>query len=83
MFLVCWLLTGFMILLLVYVVFSWIPRPPEPIIPFVRLVHRVVNPVVEPIRRITPTVQLGGMGLDLSVLVLFFIIIILQGIICS
>jgi YggT family protein len=79
---ICLLLTAFLILLLVYVIFSWIPRPPEPVLPFVQLVHRIVNPVVEPFRRITPTVQLGGMGLDLSVLILFFVIIIVQGIIC-
>jgi YggT family protein len=79
----CYLLMGFLILLIVYVVFSWIPRPPEPVMGFVRLVHRIVNPVVEPFRRVTPTVELGGMGLDLSVLVVFFVVAILQRVVCS
>lgn len=43
---------------------------------------RVVNPLLMPIRRILPPVRIGGMGLDLSPMVLFFAIIILNNIIC-
>ncbi len=76
--LVCAALQVLLILLIAYVVFSWIPRPPEPIVPFARWIVRVVGPVLEPVRRVTPTVQLGGVALDLSVIVLFFAIAIVQ-----
>lgn len=78
MVIVCFLLTALLILLLVYVVFSWIPRPPEPLLPFIRAVNRILTPILEPIRRVMPPVRLGGVGLDLSVLVLFFVIAIVQ-----
>ncbi len=42
----------------------------------------VINPVLEPIRRVMPGVRLGGMSLDLSPLVLFFGIEIVRRIIC-
>lgn len=77
---VCTLLFALLIVLLVHVVFSWIPRPPEPLLPMVRAIDRFLAPVLEPIRRVIPPLRMGGMGLDLSVLVLFFGIIILQGI---
>lgn len=80
---VCMLLFGAIILLLIHVVFSWIPRPPEPILPFVRGIDRLLSPILEPIRRVLPPVRMGGMGLDLSVLVVFFGIYILQAILCS
>ncbi|MDY3127813.1 MAG: YggT family protein [Corynebacterium sp.] len=38
----------------------------------------VTDPPVKALRRIIPPVQLGGVGLDLSVLVLFFILQVLQ-----
>ena len=42
----------------------------------------VINPILTPIRRILPPVRVGGMGLDLSPMVLFFAIIIIARLIC-
>ncbi len=42
----------------------------------------VINPILVPIRRMLPPVRAGSMGLDLSPLVLFLIIIILRNIFC-
>lgn len=72
------LLQVLLIVLLVHVVFSWIPRPPEPILPLVRGIDRLLAPILEPIRRVLPPLRMGGMGLDLSVLVVFFAIYILM-----
>lgn len=63
-------------------IFSWIPRPPEPLIPLVQALDRLMRPILDPIRRVMPPVRMGGMGLDLSVLVVFFAILILQSIVC-
>lgn len=79
--LVCILLQALLILLIVYVVFSWIPRPPEPLLPFVRAVDRIVTPALEPLRRVLPPIRLGSVALDLSILVPFFLIAIIQNVI--
>ena len=65
-------------LLLLHLILSWVPRPPDPIAPLVRFVRRVVDPVLSPLRRVLPPVPLGAMSLDLSVLVAFVIIMILR-----
>ena len=69
--------------LLAHVVFSWVPRPPEPLMPFVVGVRRLVEPVAAPIRRVLPPLRLGGIALDLSILVLFFGLRILQSVFAS
>lgn len=82
MFLICLLLDAAIILLLVYVVLSWVPRPPEPLVPIARGISNLVTPVLEPIRRVLPPVRFGGFGLDLSVIVVFLLIALLQGVLC-
>jgi YggT family protein len=74
------LLTIFLFVLLLHVIFSWVPRPPEPIVPFVLGVRRVVEPFAAPLRRMIPPLRLGGVGLDLSIIVLFIAVRILMSI---
>lgn len=69
--------------LLAHVVFSWVPRPPEPMMPFVIGVRKLVEPVAAPIRRVLPPLRFGGVALDLSILVLFFGVRILQSVFAS
>jgi YggT family protein len=69
--------------LLAHVIFSWIPRPPEPLMPFVLGVRALVEPVAAPLRRVIPPLRLGGIALDLSILILFFGIRILQAVFAS
>jgi YggT family protein len=78
----CWALQIYWFVLLLHVIFSWVPRPPEPIIPFVLGVRRLVEPVAAPLRRMIPPLRLGGVGLDLSILVLFFGVVILRSVVC-
>lgn len=74
------LLGAYQLVLLAYVIFAWVPRPPEPLMPVVRVIRKLVDPLLDPLRRMIPPVRLGGVGLDLSILVLFFAVAILQGI---
>lgn len=76
----CFGLTLAQIVLLLHVIFSWVPRPPEPLMPFVVGVRRLVEPVAAPIRKALPPLRLGGIGLDLSILVLFFAVSILEAV---
>lgn len=77
-FVICWLLTAYLVVLILHVVFSWVPRPPEPILPLVRGVHGLVEPLATPLRRAIPPLRMGAMALDLSILVLFFAVFLLQ-----
>jgi YggT family protein len=60
--------------LLLYVIFSWVPRPPDALVPFVLGVRRLVEPVLAPIRRVLPPVRIGTVALDLSILVVFLLL---------
>jgi YggT family protein len=74
------LLTIFLFVLFLHVIFSWVPRPPEPIVPFVLGVRRVVEPLAAPLRRVIPPLRLGGVALDLSIIVLFIAVRILMSV---
>lgn len=53
---------------------SWIPNL-DPYHPAVQFLYRITEPVLEPIRKIIP--PLGGV-MDISIIVAFFAIIILE-----
>lgn len=74
-------LNVYLFILLLHVIFSWVPRPPEPLVPFVLGVRRLVEPVVAPIRRVMPPLRLGGIALDLSIIVVFIGIRILMSLV--
>lgn len=60
--------------LLARAILSWIPNL-DPSNPIVQVLYQVTEPVLEPIRRLIP--PLGGM-MDISIIVAFFAIMILQ-----
>lgn len=79
---ICLALTGFWILLIVRVIFSWIPRPPEPLLVVNDVATKATDWAVAPLRNAIPPMRMGAVALDLSILVLFFGVNILQSIIC-
>ena len=68
--LLTWVIYGFMGLLLLEVVFSWV-NPYAPLAPFVRALN---DPLLRPIRRVVPPIG----GIDFSVLVAFLLLQIIQ-----
>lgn len=56
--------------LVFYVIFSWVPRPPDALRPFVVGVGRLVEPLAAPLRRTIPPLRIGMVALDLSILIL-------------
>jgi YggT family protein len=64
----------YLIVLLGHVIFSWVPRPPEPLVPIRLGLAALVDPVLRPLRRIIPPLRLGGIALDLSIIVVFLVI---------
>jgi len=67
--------------LVLYVIFSWVPRPPDALRPFVVGVARLVEPVAAPLRRAIPPLRLGMVALDLSILVLLIGTSLLRGVV--
>ncbi len=63
----------FVIALIVRVIFSWIPEPPSPLDKVDDLATAMTEWACGPIRRLIPPVPMGGIALDLSVLVVFFL----------
>lgn len=78
----CFVLFIAQFVLILHVVFSWVPRPPEPLMPFVLGIRRLIEPLAAPIRRVLPQPQIGMVRLDLSILVLFFGLIVLRSFVC-
>lgn len=80
---VCSLITIYTLILLAAIVLSWFRLPADhPIGGIHRGLRAVTEPVLGPIRRVLPQVNIGGAGLDLSPIVLFLGLNLLQGIIC-
>lgn len=78
----CWLLGAYLLVLLAHVIFSWVPRPPEPLQPVVAGVRAITEPVLAPLRRAIPPVRLGSAALDVSILIVFFVLSIVRSAIC-
>lgn len=81
--LLCFALDVYYLILLVRIILSWVSSPPEPIMPLVRGVRAVTDPLLAPLRGLIPPVRLGAAAVDLSPLLLFFGIILLRGLLCA
>lgn len=82
MYIICLALTIYWIILIIRIVLSWVPSLPEPVLPLARGVRSVTDPVLAPLRGLIPPVRIGAGALDLSPLLLFFAISILQRLLC-
>ncbi len=79
----CTLLSIYAIILLVRVLSSWFPRPYHgPLRIAFDLLYDVTEPLMRPLRKIIPPMRMGMVGLDLSPIILFIVIGILQRAIC-
>ena len=78
--LLCSLISVYYIVLLARVILSWFPlQPGTPMASIASIIYQLTEPVMGPVRRIIPTV---GM-IDISPIVVFFGLRILQSVICS
>ncbi len=77
------LILVYTILMIVWVILSWIPRLPyNPVLTaVVGFVNDVVNPYVGLFRRFIPPLKLGPGALDLSPIVAFLVLYIVGGIV--
>jgi YggT family protein len=62
-----WILQAYVIVIFARVILSWFPITPGTAMASVaRVLYALTEPVLGPIRRVLPPMRLGGMGLDLS-----------------
>lgn len=81
---VCQLLSIYLLVVFGRVILSWFPTSPGGVLAGMQnFAYFLTEPVLAPLRRVLPTVGAGGMGLDLSPLVLMFGIPVLQNLICG
>lgn len=75
--LLCALLTVYLVVMVVRAVLSWFPvRSGSPLTSVSAILHDITEPVLAPVRRVIPP---AGM-FDLSFIVVFFVLVILRGI---
>lgn len=80
---ICLLLQLYYVVLIIRIIFAWVPSPPAPLLPVARAVAALTDPLLIPLRRMIPALRLGAGAVDFSPLLLFFAIFILQGLFCA
>jgi len=81
--LICSALQIYVIVIFARIVLSWFPISPESALASVdRLLRRVTDPVLEPVRRALPPARMGGMAFDFSPIIVIVAIYILIGVLC-
>ena len=80
---ICILLSVYWVILLVRILSSWFPIPPSgPVATAISFIYGVTEPVLRPLRNVLPPIRLGAVALDLSPIIVFIVIGILQNSIC-
>ncbi|MDP9419053.1 MAG: YggT family protein [Actinomycetota bacterium] len=69
----CWLSTLYFFAILARILMSWFPVSPEGMVASVfSFLYAITEPVLGPLRRALPPIAMGGMGLDLSPIIVTF-----------
>ena len=80
---ICILLIIYWVVLIVRVLTSFFPVPPSgPVSSIVSVVYALTEPVLRPLRGLIPPIRMGAVGFDLSPIIVFVAIGILERAIC-
>lgn len=80
---ICALLSVYTVVLFGRAIMSWFPIDSgSALAPVSRILFDLTEPVLAPVRGVIQPVSMGGMGLDLSLMVVVFGIIVMRGAIC-
>jgi len=80
---VCRLIQAYIIILFARIILSWFPIAPNSGMATVYgFLYTITEPVLGPIRRLIPPIGMGGMGLDLSPMIVTFGLVFISGAIC-
>lgn len=69
--------------LLARVILSWFPQVPDGLRPVVGAIYSVTEPAVKIFRPLVPPLQMGNVALDLSIIILFVALRILERVVCN
>ena len=82
--LVCLLLQLYVFALIARIILSWFPIQPGTAMASIHhFLYRITEPILGPLRRNLPMPRFGGVGIDLSPMIVIFGVFVLQGILCS
>jgi YggT family protein len=71
---IAYIVEAYVFLLIARALLSWLPaRPGTVLFRVVRALDTVIEPVLRPIRRVLPPIRAGGMGIDLSFIVVIVV----------
>lgn len=80
---ICVALTIYWVILIVRIFSSWFPVPPAgPLRAALSFVFAVTDPVLRPFRNMIPPVRMGMMAMDLSPIIVFVILAVVQRVVC-
>lgn len=69
-----YLVEVYVVVLIARALLSWLPaRPGSLLFRLVRALDSITEPVLRPIRRVLPPIRAGGMGIDLSIIVVVIV----------
>jgi YggT family protein len=81
---VCLFLQIYLFALFARIILSWFPiSPGSALAPVFSFLYTVTEPVLGPIRRLMPPMSMGGMGFDLSPLIVIIVFQVLQSRLCG
>ena len=65
------------------IITSWFPiQPDSPMAPVFSVLYALTEPVLGPVRRVVPPLMIGGMGLDLSAIIVTIVLQVLLSSLC-
>jgi YggT family protein len=71
---IAYLVEAYVVVLIARALLSWLPaRPGTALYRVVRALDAVTEPVLRPIRRVLPPIRAGGMGIDLSIIIVVIV----------
>ena len=79
----CWLLGIYMFVLFARAILSFFPHLPEAMVPVVRVVFVLTEPLLRLFRPLIPPVRVGSIAFDVSFTLVFFLLIILRNVVCG
>ena len=69
-----YLVEAYVFVLILRALLSWLPARPGTVLSrIVRGLDVVTEPVLRPVRRVLPPIRAGGMGIDLSIIVVILV----------
>ena len=82
--LLCRLAQAYLFVIFARVVISWFPVSPGSAMASVySFLYAITEPVLGPLRRLIPPMGMGGMGLDLSPVIVIVVLVLLQQVVCG